>query len=138
MQRTIDKTLRNWLTRHFLRLNILGILPSLKTIGYSSVYYNSINIQTEFPNIPMEFTVQVGTTANYYIEHSLISFLDIGKYLSLRINGSHIELNHIETYYAKGPGITLNAAVIVAVNNSVVTGETAAIVSFNVYGVELT
>ncbi len=36
------------------------------------------------------------------------------------------------------PGITLNAAVIVAVNNSVVTGETAAIVSFNVYGVELT
>ena len=36
------------------------------------------------------------------------------------------------------PGITLNAAVIVAVNNSVYTGETAANVSFNVYGVELT
>jgi len=36
------------------------------------------------------------------------------------------------------PGITLNAEVIVAVNNSVVTGETAANVSFNVYGVELT
>ena len=36
------------------------------------------------------------------------------------------------------PGITLNAAVIVAVNNAVVTGETAASVSFNVYGVELT
>lgn len=97
MQRTIDKTLRNWLTRHFLRLNILGILPSLKTIGYSSVYYNSINIQTEFPNIPMEFTVQVGTTANYYIEHSLISFLDIGKYLSLRINGRTYIVNAVST-----------------------------------------
>lgn len=36
------------------------------------------------------------------------------------------------------PGITLNSAVIVAVNNSVYTGETAANVSFNVYGVELT
>lgn len=36
------------------------------------------------------------------------------------------------------PGITLNANVIVAVNNAVVTGETAANVSFNVYGVELT
>jgi hypothetical protein len=36
------------------------------------------------------------------------------------------------------PGITLNAAVIVAVNNAVVTGETAANVSFNVFGVELT
>jgi hypothetical protein len=36
------------------------------------------------------------------------------------------------------PGITLNASVIVAVNNAVVTGETAASVSFNVFGVELT
>jgi hypothetical protein len=36
------------------------------------------------------------------------------------------------------PGLTLNAAVIVAVNNAVVTGETAANVSFNVFGVELT
>ena len=97
MQRTIDKTLRNWLTRHFLRLNILGILPSLKTIGYSSVYYNCINIQTEFPNIPIEFTVQVGTTADYYIEHSLISFLDIGKYLSLRINSRTYIVNAVST-----------------------------------------
>ena len=36
------------------------------------------------------------------------------------------------------PGVTLNASVIVAVNNAVVTGETAASVSFNVFGVELT
>ena len=36
------------------------------------------------------------------------------------------------------PGITLNASVIVAVNNAVHTGETAASISFNVYGVELT
>lgn len=97
MQRTIDKTLRNWLTRHFLRLNILGILPSLKTIEYSSVYYNSINLQTEYPNVPLEFTVQVGTTADYYIEHSLISFLDIGMYLSLRINGRTYIVNAIST-----------------------------------------
>jgi hypothetical protein len=36
------------------------------------------------------------------------------------------------------PGVTLNASVIVAVNNAVVSGETAANVSFNVFGVELT
>jgi len=36
------------------------------------------------------------------------------------------------------PGITLNASVIVAVNNAVASGETAANVSFNVFGVELT
>ena len=36
------------------------------------------------------------------------------------------------------PGITLQADTIVAVNNAVHTGETAANVAFNVYGVELT
>ena len=36
------------------------------------------------------------------------------------------------------PGLTLNASVILAVNNAVVSGETAANVSFNVFGVELT
>ena len=36
------------------------------------------------------------------------------------------------------PGLTLNASVILAVNNAVVTGETAANVSFNAFGVELT
>lgn len=35
------------------------------------------------------------------------------------------------------PGITLNTNVIVAVNNAVAAGETAANVSFNVFGVEL-
>lgn len=36
------------------------------------------------------------------------------------------------------PGLTLNASVILAVNNAVATGETAANVSFNAFGVELT
>ena len=36
------------------------------------------------------------------------------------------------------PGLTLNASVILAVNNAVVTGETLANVSFNAFGVELT
>jgi hypothetical protein len=36
------------------------------------------------------------------------------------------------------PGVTLNASVIVAVNNAVASGETAANVSFNVFGIELT
>lgn len=36
------------------------------------------------------------------------------------------------------PGLTLNASVILAVNNAVHTGETAANLSFNAFGVELT
>ena len=87
MQRTIDRTLRNWLTRHFLALNKLGILPTLITVGYSSVYYNSIKLSTDFPNVPIEFNVLVGSTADFYIEHSIVSFNDMGKFLSMTING---------------------------------------------------
>jgi len=36
------------------------------------------------------------------------------------------------------PGLTLNASVILAVNNAVAAGETFANVSFNAFGVELT
>lgn len=35
------------------------------------------------------------------------------------------------------PGLTLNASVILAVNNAVATGEVAANVSFNAFGVEI-
>ena len=91
MERTIDSTLRNWLTRHFLSLNTLGILPSLTTVGYASVYYNTITLQTDFPNVPIEFSVQVGTTADYYIEHSIVTFFDLGKNLSIKINGRTYE-----------------------------------------------
>ena len=91
MQRTIDRTLRNWLTRHFLTLNTLGILPSLLTVGYSSVYYNSISLSTDFPNVPIDFSVQVGTTADFYIEHTVVSFYDMGKFLSININGRTYE-----------------------------------------------
>jgi len=87
LERTIDRTLRNWLTRHFLKLNTLGILPSLSTVGFASVYYNCITLNTEYPNVPLEFEVQVGSTANFYIEHSVISIFDIGQYLLLTING---------------------------------------------------
>ena len=87
MERTIDRTLRNWLTRHYIRLATLGILPELQYIGnFASIYYNSIVLKTEYPNVPIDFTVEVGTTANYEIEHSTVLFTDLGGYLSFTIN----------------------------------------------------
>jgi hypothetical protein len=91
MQRTIDRTLRNWLTRHFISLTKLGIMPNLVTVGYSSVYYNSINLSTDFPNVPIDFSVQVGTTADFYIEHTVVVFDLMGKFLSVKINGRTYE-----------------------------------------------
>ncbi len=87
MERTIDKTLRNWLTRNFIGMITLGIIPSLLTIGNISPYYNSINIQTEYPNVPIAFDIKVGSTGDFYIEDKLVSFYDMGRYLLIRVNG---------------------------------------------------
>jgi len=86
MERTIDRTLRIWISRNFLSLVALGLIPTLLTIGSNSPYYNSINIRTEYPNVPIKFEVRVGITANFYIEHSLVVFYDMGSYINVEIN----------------------------------------------------
>ena len=76
MERTIDRTLRNWITRHYIELNRLGILSEAQYIGnYTSVFYNAIVLTTQYPNVPLELDeVEVGTTADFYIEHSTVLF----------------------------------------------------------------
>ncbi len=87
MERTIDRTLRNWLTRHYFRLLTLGLIVDLQYIGsYVSIFYNSIKLRTEYPNVPIKFDVKVGTTANFYIEHSKVLFNEMGGYLGVKIN----------------------------------------------------
>lgn len=87
MERTIDRSLRNWLVKHFSRLTVLGVKPTLLFIGnYSSIYFNSIILKSEYPNVPIEFSVEVGTTADFHIEHSTVLFTDLGGQLSLNIN----------------------------------------------------
>ncbi len=87
MPRTIDKTLRNWYTEYFSRLVSLGIIPDLTYIGaIPSIYYNTINLKTEYPNVPFDFSVEVGTTADFKIPHSKVIFYDIGNFLSISVN----------------------------------------------------
>jgi hypothetical protein len=88
MERTIDRTLRTWLKRNFISLQKLGIIPDLQFTGsYISPFYNSIRLKTEYPNVEMVVNeIKVGTTANYYVEHSRVLFNDIGGYLSININ----------------------------------------------------
>lgn len=88
MDRTIDNTLRSWFIKHYVRLYTLGINTELKYTGnnYSS-FYNTIYIETEYPNVPMKIDkILVGTTAKYYIEHSTIIFNNMGPYLNIKIN----------------------------------------------------
>lgn len=102
MERTIDRTLRNWLTRHYVRLATLGIFAELEYIGnFASIYYNSIILKTQYPNVPIDFKVEVGTTANYNIEHSTVLFTDMGGYLSIAINDKSYDQSTIFT----SPGV---------------------------------
>jgi hypothetical protein len=92
MERTIDATLRKWLVRNYVRLVVLGIRAELKYIGnYTSIFYNSIVLKTEYPNVPMVINdVKVGETAKFYIEHSQVIF-NSGSYsmpyINVNING---------------------------------------------------
>lgn len=88
LTRTIDRTLRNWIAEHYTELVSVGIFAKLQYIGgASSIYHNSINFTTEYPNVPFQFDVKVGSTADFYIEHSDVIFYDMSNYLNLTING---------------------------------------------------
>ena len=90
MERTIDRTLRAWLTRNYVKLYSLGIISELNYTGsFISPYYNSITFKTYYPNVPFDLTnVEVGSTADYHIEHSRVLFgtSSAGPYLSITIN----------------------------------------------------
>lgn len=94
MSRTIDRTLRNWLSRNYLDLYKLGInveLQYTQTPNNSNImFFNSILIITEYPNVPITINeIKVGTTANCYIEHSRVLFNDLGPSLNININNKN-------------------------------------------------
>lgn len=105
MPRTIDKTLRNWLSRNYIRLYTLGINAELKYVGSSnSLFYNSIQFSTEYPNVPFRIEeILVGSTADFYIQHSSVLFTEIGPYLNININGVDYG---VESDYNIGTNIT--------------------------------
>jgi len=89
MERTIDKTLKRWLSRWYVELFATGVTAVLRYTGsFTSPFHNSILLKTQYPNVPLILNeVQVGITANHYIEHSTVLFTDMGGYLTITING---------------------------------------------------
>jgi hypothetical protein len=89
MERTIDRTLRNWLNRWYGRLFTLGIVAELKYTGsFTSQFYNTIVLMSSYPNVELNIgDIRVGDTADFYIENTKIKFNNLGAYLNLRING---------------------------------------------------
>jgi hypothetical protein len=109
MERTIDRTLRAWLKRNYILLQKLGIIADLQYVGsFVSPFYNSIRLHTEYPNVEMIVNdVKVGTTANYYIEHSRVLFNDMGSYLSFNINNDTYDQStiYLTGTYSQYPNI---------------------------------
>lgn len=87
--KTIDRTLRNFLARYFFRFNSIGVDVSLHSTNYVpefDFYKDTIQFTTEYPNVPFQITVQMGSLATYYVKHSMIAFNDVGSYLNININ----------------------------------------------------
>lgn len=92
LERTIDATLREWLFTWNVKFYTLGLIINLQTVGTGSPYYNSLKIKTQFPNVPLQFKVSVGTTADFYIEKYILQFYqpsEIGVFPSL---GTYINI----------------------------------------------
>ena len=111
MERTIDRTLRNWLTRHHIRLRELGIVAEVEYLGsYVSPFFNSIIVRSEYPNIPIDITrVEVGTTADYHIEHSRVLFNSIGENITFTINGATYETQTIYGTFLDNTGAIVSS-----------------------------
>ena len=104
MERTIDRTLRGWLTRNHIKLYTLGVISELAYIGnFTSPFFNSIVLKTEYPNVPLVINkIEVGLTAKYQIEHSRILFngtQSIGPNLSITINNRRYDQESIYEEY---------------------------------------
>ena len=111
MERTIDRTLRNWLTRNYLKLKELGIIAELEYLGsYISPFFNAIVVRSEYPNIPIDINkIEVGTTADYHIEHSKVLFNEIGGNLEFKINNKPYEIQTIYGTFLDNTGTPVSA-----------------------------
>jgi hypothetical protein len=95
LPRTIDRTLRSFYNNYYIRFYRIGIEIELVWTGIeNSIYVNTIRFKTQYPNVPLNFNVRVGTTADYYINHSYVVFYRIGGQLKITIN----ERVYLETF----------------------------------------
>lgn len=94
MERTIDKTLKAWVSKNYVELYRLGIVASLDYLSnYPYLYADSISLKTVYPNVPIDFKIKVGTTADFFIQHSNVTFYEIGNVLSITINNKEYSLS---------------------------------------------
>ena len=85
LPRSIDATIKNWIFKYKKALDIRGIF--IKTERTNSIFDDTILIRGVFPNVFIEISVSVGSTADFYIPDSQIVFYKMGS------NGSNISIS---------------------------------------------
>jgi hypothetical protein len=93
MERTIDRTLRNWFNKYYIDLYKLGIDIDIENNNSDSFFYNSIVLKTQYPNVPINIdSIEVGTTADFYIDNISVIFNEIGPFLNISINENEFSI----------------------------------------------
>ena len=106
MEQTILFTLTDWFNKWNIILARLGILSSLQIIN-NSPSFNSIRLVTEYPNVPLDFEVQVGSTAEFFIQNKRVNFYEpslefipgvatysLGNFINIRVNDRNYGITH--------------------------------------------
>lgn len=114
MDSTINRTLENWLTKWYVPIANLGIVTTLEYTGKeNSIFRNTISFRTEYPNVPLVFSVRVGTTANFSILHTKVLLYNLSSSFSIFLND--VEYRQDVTY--KSGKVDFNTTVINFVRN---------------------
>jgi hypothetical protein len=108
---TINQTLLNWYSKWNTHLLRLGIISTLQTINGTLPFSNSIRLETQYPNVPLDFEVQVGDTADFYIQNKRLEFYEpsqlantipgyagasysLGNYINIIVNNRSYGITH--------------------------------------------
>lgn len=82
-------TLTDWVTLYTTTLTALGI--NVSNVGAD------LTIFTDYPNVGLQFEIQLGTTGDYIVKHSMVQFVDpnlLFQQLLITING----VEYFETF----------------------------------------
>ena len=85
LEKTIHQTLKAWRDKYFSDFSKLGIVITLNSKN-DGFYYNTINLANFYPNVELNFSVRVGTTAKFDILYYVGEFNQVGPQLSLFLN----------------------------------------------------
>jgi hypothetical protein len=97
IEKTIDRTIREFISKYLVVLSEDGILLDSFYHGLSTdlSYVNGIRFSSSFPNIPIDIKVLMGSTSDYFINDTEVIFYDVNTNVNTKLN---IRINNINYF----------------------------------------